>query len=534
MRSSLLIFGKAKNPPWATVGSSVVFVASLSLIWILIVFDWWAMDFWHTNDEYAFLSLSHAINFEATLREHARFSDSGLGNHPGIPFYVVSWLCFRVASLISGDGGDRIVWVLSDPGLFYLATRIAAATIAAAAAALTYATFSPLAPWKRVLAISTFFAADPWSLLYGLTSISNETFAFPLAALFFWTAPRLFNERRLSLWAVAGLVSASGYLVKLNYLWAFVGFCTIALLDLIEAGISTSRIRETLFRLAILTMAFLVTVTVFVLLVAGPSDAKSLIAGHFEAVSRMLMASLGNSSNPHSFDFWKIATDTPFLFAAIIPVGFSIYRLMMPRRLEDRETRMWCATAVIVFVVAFLAVAGNYTQRYLPAACAILPFLWKPLIDKKIPLIACILTTLVSGGCTIYLTRSERLAMSEQMNAGKVDEAIIIGMPLAPGEARLWTYSLANKQFFSEFTLQMAGLQDYVHRRETRPTTDYSSYQRVERPYRYILVDRSRHPPSSDGTVKSFSDPNGMPIPAEEALSVSQLTSTTVLEMKPR
>jgi len=60
MRSSLLIFGKAKNPPWATVGSSVVFVASLSLIWILVVFDWWAMDFWHTNDEYAFLSLSHA------------------------------------------------------------------------------------------------------------------------------------------------------------------------------------------------------------------------------------------------------------------------------------------------------------------------------------------------------------------------------------------------------------------------------------------------------------------------------------------
>ncbi len=534
MRSSLLIFGKAKNPPWATVGSSVVFVASLSLIWILVVFDWWAMDFWHTNDEYAFLSLSHAINFEATLREHARFSDSGLGNHPGIPFYVVSWLCFRVASLISGDGGDRIVWVLSDPGPFYLATRIAAATIAAAAAALTYATFSPLAPWKRLLAISTFFAADPWSVLYGLTSISNETFAFPLAALFFWATRKLFSEDRLSLWAVAGIVSAAGYLVKLNYLWAFVGFCAVALLGLVDAGVSRSRIIGTLIRLAILTVVFLTTVALFVLLFAGLNGVKELTAGHFVFLSRMLIALAGHSSDPHAFDFRKMVTDTPFLLPAIISVGFSIHVLMNTRRSENRATRMWCATAVIVFAVAFLAVAGNYTQRYLPAACAILPFLWKPLIDKKLPLIACILTTIVSGGCTIYLTRSERLAMSEQMNAGKVDEAIIIGMPLAPGEARLWTYSLANKQFFSEFTLQMAGLQDYVHGRETRPATDYSSYQRVDRPYRYILVDRTRHPASSDGTVKSFSDPNGMPIPAEEALSVRQLTSTTVLEMKPR
>jgi len=158
MRSSLLIFGKAKNPPWATVGSSVVFVASLSLIWILVVFDWWAMDFWHTNDEYAFLSLSHAINFEATLREHARFSDSGLGNHPGIPFYVVSWLCFRVAVVdFRRRRRSNCLGAIGPRPILSRDTHCCRNNRRGSCSTDVCHLFTPLAPWKRLLAISTFF-----------------------------------------------------------------------------------------------------------------------------------------------------------------------------------------------------------------------------------------------------------------------------------------------------------------------------------------------------------------------------------------
>src|SRR5665213_3460746 len=89
--------------------------------WLTIVFAW-PVKFWESNNDYVYLSLAHAINFEASLRGSV-YADTGLLNHPGVPFYFASWLGLRAAALWNHDH-DTYQSVLSNPDHFFWATRI--------------------------------------------------------------------------------------------------------------------------------------------------------------------------------------------------------------------------------------------------------------------------------------------------------------------------------------------------------------------------------------------------------------------------
>src|SRR6185312_1875971 len=101
-------------------------VAALALVWLAVI-TIFPVDFWHSNDEYAFLALAHAYNFDLRLHGAGWFQNAGLTDHPGIPLYVVSWLCLKVAELLATP--PSAFWFLDHPETFYLVTRIAAGLI---------------------------------------------------------------------------------------------------------------------------------------------------------------------------------------------------------------------------------------------------------------------------------------------------------------------------------------------------------------------------------------------------------------------
>jgi hypothetical protein len=115
---------------------------------------------------------------------------------------------------------------------------------------------------------------------------------------------------------------------------------------------------------------------------------------------------------------------SPILIQATVAHGFSIHLLL--RSAADREMRAWCTTASVVFVIAFFAVAGNIVPRYLPAASAILPFMWRPLLDRRASLVACVLATIVSGGATVWITHRHLTADSEFIKSEKADETVVM------------------------------------------------------------------------------------------------------------
>ena len=118
-----------------------VLIAVLAAGWACIVFIW-PIEFWYSGDEYAYLSLAHALHLEIRLRDGLLFNDSGLGNHPGIPLYFVSWICLRVVALLTGNR-DAVAYALAEPNAFLIATRCAAGLIALASAAGAYHVLSP-------------------------------------------------------------------------------------------------------------------------------------------------------------------------------------------------------------------------------------------------------------------------------------------------------------------------------------------------------------------------------------------------------
>jgi hypothetical protein len=59
---------------------------------------------------------------------------------------------------------------------------------------------------------------------------------------------------------------------------------------------------------------------------------------------------------------------------------------------------------------------------------------------------------------------------------------------LLPGEARLWTYRVPSEQFAAAFAATYAGVDSLSAALANPARRDFSSYSRVNRPYRYIVL----------------------------------------------
>ena len=477
-----------------------VFLIALAGIWAAIVF-FWPVGFWYTGDEYAFLALSHAINLEATLREGTRFANAGLGNHPGVPMYLLSWLCLHVSALGSGQR-DLIGWALANPEPFYLVTRVAAGLVVMASVCFAYSVLAPLAPWKRVLAISTFFAADPWSLFYGLTSLGNETFALALVALLFWLVKKY--QDRATFWMLAGAVAAAAYLVKLPYLSIAVGVGAMALFCPPHQWSSMIK------RGAISGAAFVLLVSITLLIVAGWSESLGLLTSHLTFFTR---PSTG-FRNPYSEISW------PMFLSAVAAAGAIFHQMVTPR-----SRSVWNLVALCAFTAATLALLSHFGSRYTLIVSAFFPFIWRGPLEKRWAAFVCLAVTGLSAIMTLMMARSDLSESLTTADAMRSDEAIIAQLPLKPGEAILWTYAIQDEKFAKEFVLQMGGVQKYA-RAKLAPSNEFSSYQIVDRPYRYVILEKARHP-----QITSFQEPNGLPVRLDSAISITPLQRTIVVEI---
>jgi hypothetical protein len=478
-------------------------LACLMIIWLLIVTVSLG-DFWRTGDEYAFLSLAHGLNLEARLRDGVFFADSGLDLHPGIPFYLVSWFCLRIVALLTAHR-DAVAYVLAEPNNFFLASRIAAGLIGLAAVCGAWAVLAPLPGWRRALAIFSFFAADPFSLFYGLSFLTNETFAFPVAVIFFASVKKTISakEKDWLPWMAVGAAAALGYLVKLTYLSILAGALALAV---IQAWRSTGRTTARFMLLGRLVLAILGTFLVvsggILLIVLGRAQIGMLLTGHIGYVSQtgILGGGPGHSFSLQGFHDALSAlslpnqmTPVPLMVAAAVgSMAAFVWIEWRAGRLDDPKL-LWCPPAIVSLGFAILAVMSHYQLYYVPAVAALLPFVWKPMMHRpgfaRFAAVCIAVASLITARTTVIELMRARDFAAEV----KLDEAEIGAMPLGADEARLWTYKVPSEYFAREFALQLGGLQAYVHERERKVSNEYSTYANVPRPYRYVVFDRRYH-----------------------------------------
>jgi hypothetical protein len=512
-------------------------LAILCATWLAIVLRW-SVPFWQAYDEYVYEALADALNLEVWLRSGVHFEDSNLGTHPGVPFYLISWLSLRATALLTGHG-DVVSYALHEPDAFHLATRIAAGLITFSAILGGWRILSPLAPTLRALALFSFFAADPSSLIYGLTFLAVETFALPIAVLMFWAVKRISYARQemMAPWILCGAVAALGYLVKLTYIYVLLGMIVLVFVRALQLQV---RVRDkALFvasRLAIVVGTFIVVATGVLLALVGWRGLHDLLQTHIG----LLFAERGGSGPSVSIKKMGVALDyfvttraiLPMIVAALAVLAYTAYSEWRVGSLDERKT-LWLAVAVTALGFTTFVILNHFHDFYIPAISALLPFVWKPSLDR--PISAKIATPLfaVAAVFTVLETAGFYQHMDQQSKNMQADEQTILALPLRPNEARLWTYRTPSKYFVEELILQFAGLQDYVRGGEPI-TKDYSSYANVPRAYRYIIFDRRYHPTadmiSQDAARGNLIEPNGMKVAVSPRADYRELRATIVVE----
>ncbi len=459
----------------------------------------WPVQFWASHNDYVYLSLAHAIHFETALHDSVNYSDQGLLNHPGVPFYFASWLALRAAAL-SDSSGDIVRSALSHPDPFFLATRIIAGLIGAAAIGATWFLLRGIAaPW-RLLAVLAFFAGATASFRYGLMILGNETFALPLAVLLFWAvglcarASPQANWPRVLLGAVAGL----GYTVKLLYLDLLVAAAAVAAIDSwwVSRRLNMTLIIGLVRRNCLVTIAFLAVVGSILITVLGRGGFIVLLQFHKSIFTHSGMYGTGDigfvsATEVHqALASWFAETTLPYLLALMVASLCVIVR-ERPGVILDRFTVLWTTAALAAIFSAVAAVLKHFDSHYVVSICAILPFAFLPILaQRRIRWIAAA-GIVGSLGFTAFHAAREFAQESRAAAAIIEDEAKILAMPLLPGEARLWTYRVPSEKFAAAFVATYSGVEPLIAALADPVRQEFSSYSRVNRPYRYIVLDRN-------------------------------------------
>jgi hypothetical protein len=468
----------------------------------LTIFIMWPVPFWQANNDYADLSLAHAVHLEASLHEKVN-GDAALANHPGIPFYIASWMALRMAALSDG-ANDVVKFAFSNPDRFFLMAKIFAGLITAIGIGATWLLLRRIGPFWRLLAILTFFAAAPVSYRYGLVILGNETFALPLAALLFWAVDRCAKAPAASnlSWLILGAVAGLGYTVKLLYLDLLVAACAVALIDSWWSAprLGIRLIIEFTRRIVLILVAFFALALAILLPILGRETLRGLLQFHAAifthsgnygsgevgfistaAVDRALLKLLANTALPY------------MIILVVVGLCMAVWSKLKTHTL-DRHTALWTAASLAAIISASAAILKHFDVHYLVALCALLPFAFSPVLALPrarwiagAAVVACL-------GWTTYHAAVEFSQESDEVAAVLDDVAAIRAMPLAPGEARLWAYRSPTEEFSAAFIASYSGVESVIKALADPALQDFSPYSMVKRPYKYVVLDRKDFP----------------------------------------
>jgi hypothetical protein len=509
-------------------------------VW-LTIYRSWPISFWSIHDDYAYLSLAHALNLESNLHDGFAYLDFALIGHPGVPYYITSWICLRALALFAG-AADPASYGFEHPDSFYLATRVAAGLITIAAVYACWRLLDFLAvPW-RLLAIATFFTAGAQSFYYGLTALGNETFALPLAALLFWLVRSLGRQTppRWHIWPLFGASAALGYLVKPLYLGLL---CAVALLAMVDSGYAAAWQKSKwaagfAWRSSLAGVAFIVVVPTVLLPLIGPGGLKALLSFHFAILTHTGIYGSGESGFA-SISAIDNATASLLQTSAfpyvVVAAALLLIATVLAQRIVgtlDRAAALWTIAALTGLGFASAAVLKHYAANYVLAVSAILPFAIGPAFDHRyLRWLAAGVAGLGLVAGSSHITEFFSILSTSGLRAAE-DEAMIEAMPLQPGEARLWTYHTPTRWFNEGFVASLAGVPWLTKRLQDPQRQEFSSAVHLDRPYRYVVLDRAYYPDldSVRQATGSLEPTQSVMVPKEKGDQLHLLKSMIVVE----
>ena len=186
----------------------------------IVLFSLYPIGFWSSTD-YEPLGLANALNMAYRLADLRLYAAEGMTNHPGVPFYLMSWLALALSGHpVAAGGQEPFFRDVVDHVEDYHRAAVYVAALAGSAGVFAFArTALKLIPTGvTAIALLAWLVSTPATILCFMYTgfepvglLINALFLVVLAALAF---DREINPRVIVL---AGLVGAFAYLNKLAY-----------------------------------------------------------------------------------------------------------------------------------------------------------------------------------------------------------------------------------------------------------------------------------------------------------------------------
>lgn len=207
--------------------ASLFFLLPLSLALL------YPISFWLGND-YEPLGLANAFNLAFRLGHHHMYPGDGMTNHPGVPFYFMSWSALALSGYpLASDPLEFFHAVLDHIRTYQLNAIALASLVGAGSIYLFVRIVSPLVPASIVVLGLTLWLLSTPATIINFISPSNETFALPVNVLFLLSLLRISRDDRgtFETFAIAGVVGAIAYLNKMFYIYVPAALCAAMLVQ---------------------------------------------------------------------------------------------------------------------------------------------------------------------------------------------------------------------------------------------------------------------------------------------------------------
>jgi hypothetical protein len=347
----------------------------------VVLFFAYPIGFWSSGSDNEPLGLANALNLAYRLADLRMYPAIGLTNHPGVQFYLMSWLALAISGHPVATGGQELFFrdVIGHVEDYHRAIVCLAALVGAAGVFIFARGALKLIPIGATAAgLLLWLVSTPATILYFM-SPGFESVAILINSLFLLVLVRLAFDREINPTVVvlAGCVGAFAYVNKLSYIYiplALVSaifwkafFCRTGWLR----GVALVALFVGAFAVAIVTTAYfiigwgafrdLLRFHQSVILGSGLYGTGDQVVVDQEGVRRAIMAIPGDKT--YAIPLALMAGGA--LFIAGLLTGF--------RNRQNAAVAVICIGAGLAALFSAVVVVKHYDSHYTAGVSAALP-----------------------------------------------------------------------------------------------------------------------------------------------------------------
>jgi hypothetical protein len=464
---------------WPLILAAVFFVIPV------VLFSAYPIGFWSSTD-YEPLGLGDALNMAYRLADLTLYPAEGMTNHPGVPFYLTSWLALALSGhpIAGAPGSSYFRDVIDHVEDYHRMGVYVAAAVGSAGIYLFARTALKLIPIGITIAALLLWLVSTPATILCFMATGFEPFALLINGVFLVMLIRIAVARELDPWmmVLAGCVGAFAYLNKLSYVYIPLALVSAIFWKAVFCGIGWRRGAK-LIAISFFTFVGVIIATGY--LVIGSNAFIAMLRFHRNVILGSGLYGTGSqvvvSGEGVRRAIMAIPGDEAWAVPLALIAGTALWIAGIVTGLRNRQDNGVAVIAIgagLAALFAALSVLKHYDIHYtagvsaaLPGcvlACALFARNWNPRV--RLAAVAAVwVAILVMTGPSLQIIEGVLTARSETTRLVAADMKQLSAETADLKRSIHYTYRVPFPQFVEGFAVHYAGVprltEEYVENR---------------------------------------------------------------------